>query len=273
MHLDLTLKSLEKTPILPLSYQYELGCWIFRVLEKGNRNLAHFLHDGGYEHHQHRRFKFYTFSHLRVPRRDIQADRLVIKCPEIYFTISCLVEEAAQRLVLGLLRNTEPFEIGDRISRGRFLVQNVNIRLDPINSETVHLRTTSPLLVGRPKIKPNGKLSEDFLAPGDSDYIRYFTQNLLTKYDTAYREGLVGEADLSSPIDFKLISERPAKKGIRIRAFTPAETKNIGYLFDFQLSAPRELIRLGMLAGFGEENSMGFGAVEKVTSQSTRHSS
>ena len=66
----------------------------------------------------------------------------------------------------------------------------------------------------------------------------------------------------NQPVAFRLLTEHPKKRGIRIKAFTPAETKIIGYLFDFEITAPPELIRLGMLAGFGGENAMGFGAVK-----------
>jgi CRISPR-associated endoribonuclease Cas6 len=37
-----------------------------------------------------------------------------------------------------------------------------------------------------------------------------------------------------------------------------------GYLCEFELQAPAELLRLGFQAGFGEKNSLGFGCAEVV---------
>ena len=50
-----------------------------------------------------------------------------------------------------------------------------------------------------------------------------------------------------------------------IKAGTNAETKVRGYQYAFKLKAPEPLVRIGLLAGFGEKNSLGFGCGEVVT--------
>ena len=39
------------------------------------------------------------------------------------------------------------------------------------------------------------------------------------------------------------------------------------YQYDFELTAPTQLLRIGYEAGFGENTSMGFGFVEMIDQQ------
>ena len=56
----------------------------------------------------------------------------------------------------------------------------------------------------------------------------------------------------------------PKSKLITIKSGTAAQTKVKGWVFDFELDAPRELVEVGILAGFGKENAQGFGCGELV---------
>ncbi|PIY05025.1 MAG: hypothetical protein COZ21_04960, partial [Bacteroidetes bacterium CG_4_10_14_3_um_filter_31_20] len=47
-------------------------------------------------------------------------------------------------------------------------------------------------------------------------------------------------------------------------ANTPEETFLKGFLFDFKITAPHELIKIGYYAGFGKANSLGFGCAEVI---------
>ena len=62
--------------------------------------------------------------------------------------------------------------------------------------------------------------------------------------------------DMNVPFTFKLLSA-PKARLLHIK-----QTKVKGYLFDFELMAPKDLMRLGFLGGFGEKNSsLGMGMV------------
>ncbi|MBP8945755.1 MAG: hypothetical protein KBG25_07665, partial [Paludibacteraceae bacterium] len=54
------------------------------------------------------------------------------------------------------------------------------------------------------------------------------------------------------------------QKLIRIKAGKADETFLKGFEFEFKLTAPVELMRIGYYSGFGEKNSLGFGCVEVV---------
>ena len=248
--------------MLPLSYQYELSSWIYKLIGSADSEFGDFLHAQGYAS-GNKRFKLFTFSSLNIPPKyEILGDRMKVYSRTISFVASFLVEEAARSMILGLFREQE-LQLGDRISRLGLVVQQVEALPSPdIKGPVARLRATSPILVSEPEKRENGKLRHNYLHPAETQYERYFFQNLTEKYEAALEHGLVEPLGGARPIAFRLLSENPKKRGIRIKAFTPAETKVVGYLYDFELMAPPELIRLGLMAGFGGENALGFGAAK-----------
>jgi CRISPR-associated endoribonuclease Cas6 len=247
--------------LLPLSYQYELSAWIYKLISLSNSSFGEFLHTRGYVS-GNKRFKLFTFSNLHVPPRyEILGDRMKIYSETISVVVSFLVDQAARDMITGLFQN-QHLQLGDRISQLDLAVERVQA-LPPLllMESTVQLRATSPILVSMPEEQADGQLRHNYLPPSDEKYELYFFKNLEDKYATARKHQLVSPWPEAPALSFRLLSEHPKKRGIRIKAFTPAETKIIGYLYDFELTAPPEAIRLGMLAGFGGENALGFGAV------------
>ncbi len=250
--------------LLPLSYQYELSAWIYRLISNSNSEFGAFLHEKGY-HSGSKRFKLFTFSNLFIPPRfEIQGDRMKIYSTEISFVLSFLVDQAAQDMIMALF-DQQMLTLGDRISQVELSVSMVQMMPKvEIDDTCVRLRATSPILVSEPTINDKGRLRHKYLDPADANYADFFLKNLSDKYQTALEHGLISAAASTEPLSFQLLSGKPKKRGIRIKAFTAEETKIIGYLYDFELTAPPEYIRLGMLAGFGGENAMGFGAVRRI---------
>ncbi len=249
--------------LLPLSYQYELSAWIYKLISASDSAFGRFLHTQGYTSNN-KRFKFFTFSSLYVPEFEIQGDRMKILSPNISFVVSFLVQQAAQDMIIGLFQNQQ-LRLGDRISQVDLSVEQVHtLPTLKIEKSTVKLRATSPLLVSQPEEKENGKLQHQYLSPAQKNYSHYFWKNLFDKHHTAQKHQLIGDWPEKPVPIFRLLSTSPKKRGIRIKAFTDAETKIIGYMYDFELTAPPEIIRMGMLAGFGGENALGFGATRII---------
>lgn len=246
--------------LLPLSYQYELSSWIYSLISSADSEFGAFLHTRGYAS-GNKRFKMFTFSNLYVPPQyEIAGDRMKIYSSEVSLVVSFLVEQAARDMILGLFQQQE-LTLGDRISQIDLVVQQVQALHPPeIENPVARLRATSPILVSEPKIREDRKLWHNYLHPSDEQYEQYFFKNLNDKYETALKHKLVKPLRNNQPMALRLLTEHPKKRGIRIKAFTPAETKIIGYIYDFEITAPPELIRLGILAGFGGENALGFGA-------------
>jgi CRISPR-associated endoribonuclease Cas6 len=72
-----------------------------------------------------------------------------------------------------------------------------------------------------------------------------------------------GLNELSGNINFiPELGKTPKSKLVTIKPFTREESRVRGFLYEFSLTAPREIHQLIQSAGFGEKNSMGFGWVE-----------
>lgn len=254
MQFKLTLElTNRKQNMLPLNYQYELSAWIYQVLHNGSPDFSRWLHDHGFLNDR-KQFRLFTFSNLCIQDRKVIGDRLEIFSSEASLIISMLPEEITQKFITGIFRDQE-FTLGDRISQVPFRVVAVEAIPEPEFRETMTFTALSPLLI-------SFKLQEEryarYLSPSDPEYSILFFRNLKEKqiaftgktYDFDEKAG-----------NLKLLSE-PRKKGILIKAGTPMQSKLIGYQYEFRITAPAELIRLGYYTGFGEKNSMGFGCTE-----------
>jgi len=248
--------------ILPLNYQYPISAWIYKCINRADSAFAQFLHQKGYPGPRSGKpFKFFTFSKLDVPQKEIYEDRLIIQSSVVYLTLSFLVENAAEKFITGVFENQHA-GIGDKKSQVDFEVARIEARPAPVRSELV-IRTNSPIVVSKPVMENNKKLKAKFLSPEDDGYKDYFLRNLVHKYESyAHFTGNSISPEYSETMDWQLEKGRVKSSLETIKAGTPFETKVRGYNYTFRLSAPEPLMRIGMLAGFGEKNSLGFGCGE-----------
>jgi len=267
MQFKVVFRMLHPGQMLPLSYQYELSSWIYSLIYQANSDFASFLHSQGYVS-GNKRFKLFTFSSLWIPPKfEIIDDRIKIHSPEISFVISFLVPQAAEEMIMGLFR-LEQFRLGDKITQVDLQTQSIELIPEvqlltqryPGEILTLRLRTTSPLMVSQPETREGGKLWHQYKSPLDEGYEALLLKNLQHKYQTAVVHDLAKPLNGAADMSFRCLSREPKRRLIRIKAHTPAETKILGYMYDFELTAPVEYIRVGMLAGFGGENALGFGA-------------
>lgn len=249
---------------LPLNYQYAFSAWIYKVIHEVDHNFAAFLHGKGFAAGT-KAYKFFTFSMLRFNRGDfrILGDRLVIMGDTAWIELSFLVPDAIQHFITGIFRN-QHFTIGDKNSNAVFTVKSVEALPLPVFGARMNFTTISPMMISQNVI---GSRNAQYLAPANDDFERIFFDNLVRKYVAAAGAGLIECQGYDQQHDYRLeILSEPKKKGITIKADTPMQTKVIGYLFDFRITAPPELIKLGYLAGFGEKNSLGMGCGEALQS-------
>jgi CRISPR-associated endoribonuclease Cas6 len=247
--------------ILPINYQYELSSWIYHTIHHGNPEFSKWLHDSGLTN-QNRRFKLFTFSNLRLPFYTINGDRLEIRSDSAGLVISFYLPEAADPFIAGIFKDVQ-FRIGDRISAVDFCVSQIEKLPDIKFSETMQFATISPLVISRNET--NGKKYAHYLSPEDPDFTTVFMNNLINKYLALVAAGniSVSEARESADMTFKCTAN-PRQKLIMIKANTASEVSLRGYLFNFELKAPEELMKIGYYGGFGEKNSLGFGCCEVV---------
>jgi CRISPR-associated endoribonuclease Cas6 len=256
MQFKITLRCLDEQNVLPVNYQYELSAWIYKVLQNADAGYAAFLHGHGYTTGR-KSFKLFCFSQLDVPRFRIEGDRLHIQSREVSLRIGFYLDRAAEEFVRGLF-SEQQFRLGDRESQVRMVVQTVEmlpLRL-PDGPERARIRMRSPLVVARKR--PDDQ-PDEYLHPTDPDFAPLLFLNLLEKYRAATGAEPPSWWDVTR-FGFLVAPDRePRSKLIKIKSGTDAQTKVKGWMFDFELDAPKELMEVGLLAGWGRGNAEGFG--------------
>jgi CRISPR-associated endoribonuclease Cas6 len=260
MQFKILLRCHDKPSILPINYQYELSAWIYKVVQNADAEYAAFLHRKGHQSGL-KNFKLFCFSQLDIPKRDIKGDRIHILGPEISFKIAFYLDRTAEEFVKGLF-SEQQFRLGDRLNQVRLSVQSVEMCAPalPTNiSAPVRIKTLSPLVIAR----KNPETQETYLSPVEEGYAELLFLNLLEKYRAATQLPTPSWWD-AARFGFRLLSPAPKAQLITLKSNTAAQTKVKGFRFEFEVDAPRELVEMGLLAGFGRMNAEGFGFGEVV---------
>ncbi|MBA2407752.1 MAG: CRISPR-associated endoribonuclease Cas6, partial [Chitinophagales bacterium] len=255
MRLSIQLELLQGDQ-LPLNYNYPISAWIYKCLHHGNNDFAAWLHEHGYAY-EGKRFKLFTFSQLKCSFV-IKGDRMKINAPQAYLTLSFLIDEPVEHFVAGCFRNQQCV-IGDKVSRVAFAIKSIELLPHPVFTEKMRYRLLSPLCITRSRIHEGGE-GYEFLSPDHAEYKKHLIRNLINKHQSVY--AITGDEqhfDIES-MNLNILSTLKSRL-IRIKDHTPEATSLRGWLFDFELTAPVELQRVGYYAGFGEKNAMGLGCV------------
>lgn len=184
------------------------------------------------------------------------------------FQIASPVDQFIQHLVDGIFTEGQAVRLG----RQTFNVYQVETLPDPLNHlnglndlnglNGLNLRPLeSPIFIKKPM--PLGQ-QDIFLYPGDEGYEEFLNQNLIHKYETLYGRPFDGKA---LKFDFYTISGKSIKQFTVFASGLDGSLKPInikGTLQPFTVTGPKELIRIGLECGFGQNNSMGCGYVETV---------
>ncbi len=241
--------------ILPVNYQFELGSWFYRMLNNQDTALFACLASKGYVQNKEP-FRNFVFSHLMVPDRKIETDRLIIQSERVSLIFSTIPDESLVAPVKELFQDNR-FLLGDRISQVSFQLEKVEQLSEPVFTDKMTFRTLSPLHLTQ---KIPGRKNELFLSPESPEYSRLFYENLHNKHKILYgqehpHDPFAGKFKLRSPV---------TQKGITMQSGTTGQSKLIGYQLRFRLQADPELLRTGYYLGFGEKNYMGFGCCENL---------
>jgi CRISPR-associated endoribonuclease Cas6 len=241
--------------VLPVNYQFELGSWFYRMINNPDGELYQRLVTSGYVINGEQ-FRQFVFSHLLVPDRKIEGNRLFIQSERVGLIFSTIPDEVLASTVAKTFQDTR-FLLGDRTSQVSFVVEKTELLPEPAFTDKMTFKTLSPLHLTQ---KITGRRNELFLSPEAAEYQELFYENLhkkfrlLNEYDHLQDPG-AGKFKLRSPV---------AQKGITIQSGRSAQTKLIGYQLRFRLQADPGLIRVGYYLGFGEKNHLGFGCCENL---------
>ncbi|WP_165933396.1 CRISPR-associated endoribonuclease Cas6 [Arundinibacter roseus] len=272
MRFKLYLRPLRDRQPLLFNYQYPLQSWLYGLLRQADEAYATFLHQTGYSPAQSTKsFKHFTFSSLHIPRMDR------IRPGDTYMTIrseictvvlSFYVEEAAEHFIVGLFQD-QRLSLYNHEHQADFVVERVEtLPTDTtwMGTTTATFRTLSPMIVAD---KHNGL--DQYLRPDDEAFAGLFALNLVDKYRSIAPNALPEmDAHLAERlVRFRLLTEpeRLKVRKMKVKENKDAETKVVGYHnFQFELTAPAELLEVGYLGGFGRFSSMGNGCCEVMGS-------
>jgi CRISPR-associated endoribonuclease Cas6 len=237
--------------LLPLNYQYPLSAWIYNVIGRSDSRYSEWLHENGYMLPEHKRFKFFVFSNLKIQNAKVITDRLSILSNTVDLYLSFLPEKSTEEFIKGLFSERD-FSIGDKNSQVHFSVQSIEMLASPdFTTGEASFKTISPTVISIDK--------EQYVSPEAEDYGRLLVNNLKEKYRAFYQKPFDG----NQSFEFELLSQ-PKWKLITIKANTEEQTKVKGYLFSFRLKASLQLLRMLYEAGAGEKGSLGFGMMEAL---------
>lgn len=259
MRFKIHIHRISNSRFLPINYQYELSSLIYKIIHQGDSEFARFLHEQGYMSGG-KSFKLFTFSRLQFDRFQTYRDeqRIEHRGEMATFYISFLIDRAAEEFIKGLFMN-QRFGLGDKISQVDYEVSSIEACSPPIFQERMHYRCLSPILIKQKRIEDGG---ENYLHPENEAYQDILLYNLSSKAQAM----AVAVDTLPLPENLPTVDFQPKgkvyKKGIKIKQHTAQATQLIGYMYEFELSAPTELHEIGYYAGFGHLGSQGFGCVE-----------
>ncbi|MCF8219475.1 MAG: CRISPR-associated endoribonuclease Cas6 [Bacteroidales bacterium] len=255
MRFKLTLTRTSKQRMLPMEYMYYISAWIYKVIGKADKEFAQFLHDKGYGASDTKLYKLFCFSPLNFGKPKLWKEKKLfeIKNHEISLQLAFDVQEAASHFIQGLFLEQE-FYLGDKFNGIDFKVTKVEALPEPEFTETMHYRLKTPWIVS---YKVEGSNVPKYLKPGDDHFYEQSVRHIAEKY-----KNIRGEEIPANEIDFKP-GEDYKRAGYVIKPNTPEQTRVVGNLFDFELTAPVKTHRMIWNAGVSEKSSIGFGWCEK----------
>ncbi|GAB3283599.1 CRISPR-associated endoribonuclease Cas6 [Larkinella harenae] len=269
MQFRLTLRPVARQTLVPFNYAYRLSAFIYAVLADADAQYATFLHSQGYEYSSTRRFKLFTFSDLIMPKAkaDPKAGGMWVNSPYIEWVVSFYMDKAAQHFIIGLFQD-QRCVIATPKHKAEFIIERVEAVPVEIESSTVQLRTLSPVVIAEKSERRTGQRGMDqYLHPADVQFGPLLIDNLLAKWNSIPRTVSAGDSSdydfATSAVTYRLLPDRePKSRLVTIKEDSRAETKVRGYYgFTFELSGPRKILELAVLAGVGRYNAEGFGAV------------
>lgn len=256
MRFKITFTRIGKHRMLPLDYQYYLSSWIYKVIGKADREFSDFLHSVGFKNNDYRKFKLFNYSPLFMGKPAVWKEKGLyeIKNDQISLKVSFNVNEAAEKFIMGLFNDQQAY-IGDQFNGIDLIVSQIEKLPDIHISKTMNYKALSPIVISQ---KKETDRFAQYLSPDAEGYQDLFFKHLITKFETVPRSATLPETVSYS---FKH-TPKPRARVITIKPYTDQQSKIVGFLYDFELTAPEQIHQLILSSGAGEKNSVGFGWCE-----------
>ncbi|MGQ1788254.1 CRISPR-associated endoribonuclease Cas6 [Saccharicrinis sp. GN24d3] len=255
MRFELSLNRTTKQRMLPMDYQYYISAWIYKVLKQADKDFAGFLHEKGYGQSETKLYKLFCFSRLNFGKPKLWKEKKLfeITAHEIKLQISFDVNEAASNFIKGLFMSQE-FYLGDKFNGIDFKVANVAALAEPECKPTMQYRLQTPWVVS---YKSENDKHPQYLSLKDENFKVLAIKHIAEKYNNTRNQGSVS----TEQIKLKLTSDFK-RSGFVMKPGTKEQSRIVGSLFQFELTAPVEVQQMVWGAGVSEKSSAGFGWIE-----------
>ncbi|MEN3039127.1 MAG: CRISPR-associated endoribonuclease Cas6, partial [Candidatus Kryptonium sp.] len=237
----------QKQTFIPINYQHYLSSSIYNFLKINNKEFATLLHDGMHIS-TNKKFKFFTFSWLQIPKRKIIDSKIEILSSEFFWYISSPWEEFLTNLLNGLLKEGS-LRIGDKSFEIRQIETISDFdKLSSLNK--LKFKCLSPIVVTTKKQLGN-QLTKYYYKPTDdkleiSEKIR---QNLINKYKSFYNKD---PKDKNLIINFDESYIKSSKAQVLVHYIKDKlDIKIPAIMCPFEVEGSKELIKFGYECGFG----------------------
>jgi CRISPR-associated endoribonuclease Cas6 len=262
MRFKLYLRPTSARPRIMWNYHYPLSSWLYGIIAKADERYADFLHNKGYELSTRKRFKHFTFSDLRCKIGKSDTKGFEIVSPLVEWTVSFYIDKAAESFIIGLFQDQQ-IRLFDNSHDATFMIERVETLAESIITPTTRLKATSAMVVAE-------KLNDmdQYLEPSDERFSKYLVEGLKDKYLSAMieRGEKINPEFQHQEISFRLTEGSNVKsRKVTIKDGKSSATEVRGFRnFEFELTAPEEIIKVGLYGGMGKEASQGFGFCEVV---------
>jgi CRISPR-associated endoribonuclease Cas6 len=264
MRIKITLSS-PKAGTIDFNYQHQIQAIIYEFLAMSDPDYAAWLHTHGFVYDKNKSFKFFVFSgitfhgSIKINNTGFGFYGSSLNPFILSFQIASPVDQFIQHLIDGIFRKNNEIKLGNQ-KLTIYLVETLpNLLANLTDSNAINgimlKPLESPIFIKKPMPKGERDL---YLFPDDNGYEEYLNQNLIHKYETLYGKHFknAGLKFEFHNVNTKLMKNfKIYKNGIVID-----EIK--GTLQPFTVKGPKELIKVGLECGFGQNNSMGCGYVE-----------
>ncbi len=232
----------EKPLRLPVNYNKILQAAILKWIDDGE--YSQFLHDKGHVLNN-RKYKLFTFSNIKGNYIFDSKSKSLIFTDEISIVLSFYGEESYE-YILNNIYNEKPIRFGDNYCAFVECASAEEIYQDCV------VDTVSPITVHSTMLKPDGKKFTYYYEPFESGFADMLAENIVHKYEAVF-----GPQPNSKLIRIQLHKGIKPKRvitnygGMTIKAWNGR----------FALKGSSEMIKIALLSGLGDKNSIGFGCV------------
>lgn len=274
MRFKITFSRTGKQRMLPMDYQYFISAWIYKVLKQADRDFADFLHEKGYGQSETKLYKLFCFSRLNFGKPKLWKEKKLFEISgyEISLQISFDIPAAASIFIKGLFISQD-FYLGDKFNGIDFKVTSIEALPEPVFCETMRYNLETPWVVS---YRTETDRYPKYLRPFDEGFNELSLKHIAEKFTNTVRGKLTfddlvfriyngrdqqGNPVYREPEPAKWLEESRywKRKGFLIKPGTKEESRIVGNLFDFELTAPVEVHRMVWNAGVSEKSSEGFG--------------